>query len=414
MRDSVSSPSSLLLGLSCLTLLFVLAMYSSFFQLGLEVQPRIHLDVPIIPASNNIKRSDSIYEDAAPSGAKKGYHFVFNSDCSRPTGWHYVSFIAFYSFLTMYPDPDAGHTLTELYSCSKKEYLQPPWHTPGVLPPHCKLALVKPFNDLNSSMAQHGYLPYNKPLGLAQLLAGDWAALPDTDIVVVIDPDFYFLKPLSPLFLHIKPDVMINGYYAVGSWPFRGDKNGPLRNTLRKLCPRCETLPQAEYESYAIGVPNIMHLSALRKIVPVWTEFTYAFFVAGKGWQEEQYAYIAAAAHLNFHSVARDDLFQSEGEIGNGDFFFIHYCQQYHLSDKWMFWKHEMTMWSKENGTRVYDPKAKFIFTCDKKVVVPVPTVEHQLIGTVYAGYFYTYLSRVVNGANLFWQQLFCNGTIVV
>jgi hypothetical protein len=64
-------------------------------------------------------------------------------------------------------------------------------------------------------------------------------------------------------------------------------------------------MKQVEWETYNIGVPNIMQLSTLRKIVPTWIDFTYALWVANKGWQEEQYAYIVAAAQLGFHSEAR-------------------------------------------------------------------------------------------------------------
>jgi hypothetical protein len=58
-------------------------------------------------------------------------------------------------------------------------------------------------------------------------------------------------------------------------------------------------------KTYRAGVPNILKVSALKKIVPEWIENTYRLWMVTKGWQEEQYAYIFAIANLRFKSVAR-------------------------------------------------------------------------------------------------------------
>jgi hypothetical protein len=126
-------------------------MYASFIQLGLPAQPHLRLEVPIVSAAVGMSvpfeaqqhgdhaPTAPVTDEPNPASTKRGFHFVFNSDCSRGTGWHYVSFITFYSFLQMYPDPSSGHTMTELYSCSKPKYLLPPWHAKGLLPEHCKV-----------------------------------------------------------------------------------------------------------------------------------------------------------------------------------------------------------------------------------------------------------------------------------
>jgi hypothetical protein len=224
--------------LGVISLVMILSMCSAFFRLNLPVQPHYDLEIPIIIDQT---APDVKVNSPSTSGSQaKKFHFIFNSDCSRGTGFHYVSFMTFYSFLTMYPE-DSGHTLTELYSCDNPRYIVPPWHRPGILPSHCKLATVKPFHSYNATMASHGYLPYNKPVGLAQLLSGDWKDKDDDDVIVIIDPDFYFLKPLSPLFLNIDKNEIINGYYGVGAWNNRKDEEHPnLASVVDLICPGCK------------------------------------------------------------------------------------------------------------------------------------------------------------------------------
>lgn len=50
---------------------------------------------------------------------------------------------------------------------------------------------------------------------------GEWKNKADDDVVVIIDPDFYFLKPLSRLFLNVAEDEVINGFYSIGAWHAR-------------------------------------------------------------------------------------------------------------------------------------------------------------------------------------------------
>lgn len=96
----------------------------------------------------------------------KGFHFVFNSDCST-LKQNWLSFNLFTSFLTFY-DVDSGSTMTELVSCKDPDYVSP---FAGKFPPHMNVITVKHFQTAHPEI-NDPYLPYNKPVALLELLKG--------------------------------------------------------------------------------------------------------------------------------------------------------------------------------------------------------------------------------------------------
>jgi hypothetical protein len=137
------------------------------------------------------------------------FHFVFNDDCHWKQQW--PSFLLIWSFLSFY-NIDSGSTLTQVTSCADAQF-KPSWH--GHMPSHVKSFVAKPYNELYPKI--EAYSPFNKPLSLEQWLKSAQAPA-DDDVVVVIDPDFLFLRPLDITFANVSESTIYASWYALGDW----------------------------------------------------------------------------------------------------------------------------------------------------------------------------------------------------
>jgi hypothetical protein len=370
----------------CTMILIIIFVLFLFYSILRNPNPKIHR------------------EKITPTG--KGFHFVFNIDCnSHRNTFHYMSFTLFYSFISMYGE-DSGNTMTELISCKDLTF-KPVWESK--LPSHCHTIVVPDFHFFKPNMEpRHEYLPYNKPSALIQLLDGPWKDKDDDSVIVIIDPDFIFLRPLSPLFLYVADDEVINGFYLISNW---ADYYKEFKNIQ---CANCEKYNNEEKVGFQAGVPNIMRLSTLRKIAQPWWDWTYIFRDSSdNNWQDEQLGYIYALVDQDVKSSTREDLFVSGvDETGLSlPFTFLHYCQSYVLDKGWIFSKHELMKKNNEEGIVEIDrPIEKPVFTCDSSPVdVPI-----WKTGEITQGYAYYSVTRYLNGAWKYWKQLFCNGPRVI
>lgn len=55
-----------------------------------------------------------------------------------------------------------------------------------------------------------------------------------------------------------------------------------------KICDFCSKFTEKQTLEYATGVPNILHLRTLKKLVPAWLAATKQFNGVKNDWQDEQ------------------------------------------------------------------------------------------------------------------------------
>ena len=366
---------------------------------------------------------------------KPGYHFVFNIDCyNYKQNWQ--SFMLFYTFL-LYYDEFSGSTLTELVSCKNLSYVSP-WKEK--LPSHVFTQTVADFQILRPDIVKESpYWPYNKPLALKQWL--DSGKAPDENaFVVVIDPDFMFLRPLSREFQNITVDQIVANHYDLGDWSVY-----PYISEVCNRTKNCTELPKDKKQQHSVGVPNIMHMSTLQRIVDNWFNYTVMIKATGKGgWSDEQFAYIFSVVMANVEHIKRTDLMVSHAKPGTTNkqtnkqankkskqkkqtkinkqqkikkrfstscsifffsiewgemewsektpHYFIHYCQDYQVGNnkEWSWAKHDF--------------HKDAVFKCEN----PPMQLAPNLPGFARQGWFAVVISQNFLGAWKWWKQLFC------
>jgi len=135
--------------------------------------------------------------------------------------------------------------------------------------------------------------------------------------------------------LVLKEDEVVNGYYSIDNWHLYHKKYKNI------TCVPCDNMSVGESAKFYAGVPNILRLSTLRKVIDPWITYTYMFHNENN-WQDEQFGYIYGLANLSMKSRAVKSLFFSGNEISDFPFTFLHYCQTYRLWGDWNFSKHEI------------------------------------------------------------------------
>jgi hypothetical protein len=306
---------------------------------------------------------------------------------------NWQSFLLISSYL-LYYDQYSGSTLTELVSCSNASY-RPPWF--GKLPPHVHSITVEDFQS-RPELRPHGkespYWPYNKPLALQQWIASGRCPDADGDYIVVIDPDFMFLRPLSAEFMNITENQIISAFYAIGGWwKYR------VIGAICAQSPVCSSLSAERREAHLVGVPNVMHASTLRRIAKGWLDYTLMIHsnASIESWSDEQYAYIFAVVMQGIEHIRRSDLMVSHavpewGEqewIDRTPHYFIHYCQSYKVGE-WHWNKHDFHQ--------------RLVFQCETPPMPLVPNVK----SFARYGWFGVVITQNFNSAWLLWKRLFC------
>jgi hypothetical protein len=98
------------------------------------------------------------------------------------------------------------------------------------------------------------YAPYNKPYALMRWLEREE---PESETVLVLDPDMVFLRPLAREILRGSP-IAHSSLYSVGA-------------ELTQLLRPHTSFPGA---LQPLAVPMLVHRDDLRKLAPLWFEYT--------------------------------------------------------------------------------------------------------------------------------------------
>lgn len=261
--------------------------------------------------------------------------------------------------------------------------LSKPKKRAGKLPPHV--------NFMITPLHRGSYIPLNKPTAMLS-----WTQSPyfpkDSEMIVVIDPDFIFLHPLAKDFFDLTENESVSNFYSIQNWAWY------LNNT----CPTCyqNALPLPDTDSFSIGVPYIMHASLLKRLAPRWLNFTKGIRERSSvGWSDEQYAFVLAAVVEKVEMTSRTDLMVSTGnaQVGVAEwrdgtlFNFFHFCQMYELGPSWGFFKRTF------RGD---------MFSCEKEITFPLPVMKTS--ATTRDSWVAVTISQHLNLAGKRWLALFC------
>ena len=246
-------------------------------------------------------------------------HVVFSAECNAAMDWQSIGL--FHSFHA------AGQpgNITRLLACSKEQLRTYAGLDAGPTFVHHNMRFVHPLID------EVGYPSYNKPASVMFFLE---QVDVKEEYIALLDADMLIREPLDPIKLGAAPGVVVSAEYnyLVGT---------DTRNATHDHCFARRFLEPTELPLMArCGGFHIFHREDIRRIAPLWIEFTrqvraYAkrdpetFFAesflnwhAADGvtpdmwetrrrqamWQAEMYGYIFGAARAGVSHVVRQEL----------------------------------------------------------------------------------------------------------
>lgn len=365
-------------------------------------------------------------------------HFVFSTTC---TGYqHWQSENLMYSANAVH---QPGRFTRILSGCTPEQTLEV--LNRGSTNPNLGFHVVPeykdhPYPDVNDN----NYTPYNKPFGIRHWLKH--ANPPVTEsIIIVIDPDFYFLRQF---FVNTKDskrwvytgkrapdtvnDTVSPGIAVAQNWvaylgPLAFTKKRAEEN--KKLCglgPECQVSESDAKEYYSVGPPYALLRSDFESFIDDYCNITVAMRkLHPEAWMSEMYGYSMAAAKHNIKHTNLDNLAVT---LANSEYwgfvenlkdnpcldpevplipkdapFFMHACQQFDIITEdffhWRFYKQLMP---------------EDMYTCDAWLLEPPPKEVWQV--AVASGkpeklrkaYGMCTLAKIMNRALLSYKKKYC------
>ena len=219
-------------------------------------------------------------------------------------------------------------------------------HAMSHLPARCRVFFA-PDTDVKDHAGRY-YKYANKPLGMMKWLQA--GSVPPTATVALIDPDFFFLRPLwhdsfdaddatfasgaaktTPMPRPLKPKTMIAQRYGIGGkpWTSAPGRNGQLAWKLRDYFTSIgrpdspASAPDLNERSadafYSIGAPYVALASDWLPIATNWTGLMPMAVARNFGNLAEMYAMVIAVADLGIRPATVDSLMVSNvGAGGEG------------------------------------------------------------------------------------------------
>ena len=274
-------------------------------------------------------------------------------------------------------------------------------HAMSHLPARCRVFFA-PDTDVKDHAGRY-YKYANKPLGMMKWLQA--GSVPPTATVALIDPDFFFLRPLwhdsfdaddatfasgaakkTPMPRPLRPGTMIAQRYGIGGkpWTSAPGRNGQLAWKLRDYFTSIgrpdspANAPDLNERSadafYSIGAPYVALASDWLPIATNWTGLMPMAVARNFGNLAEMYAMVIAVADLGIRPATVDSLMVSNVGAGGEGWpfvdrlpperacdptllddeahrlpFFLHYCQRYEHVEKppydesnWIYSKYQV------------------------------------------------------------------------
>ena len=312
----------------------------------------------------------AVTNSAAALSTTGSTHVIFSTDCEPFQDWQ--SIVVFHSArtvgqvgpITRIASGCSDEKKVELTALYKKLY--PEYHV------HFTPDFKK---DEKTGQKYHFY---NKPYGLQHWLQYADPPIPDHTIIVLIDPDMIFIRPITTQIsgldniLYNKRDVKmlpdkiergrpVGQLYGLGApWARDFHKKFNRSHICGEGSPCLEERENIAENHYAVGPPYIVEKKDMWRIAQTWTEFVPRVFEGYPYLLAEMYAYSMAAAHeklphlqLEQYMVSNTDVEPGEGwrfvdqmddvcvpPDEHGIFYpgklvptIMHYCQFYRAAD---------------------------------------------------------------------------------
>lgn len=301
------------------------------------------------------RKADKIENKISGDDESDKFHFVFSSSCEPYQHWQ--SQLLAESFARV---QQRGRLTRIVSGCSDEQLADLLTRhgadsSPTMSTPRVELHITKSFslNPTPDASATDDYAPYNKPFGIRDWLRNSNPPVKKDAIIVILDPDFSFLKPFS-----IDTNARVTSAQGVNSkkyaehaevvdglrqykkfFVYEGNRdiaevNTEVRNgqavaqrwsaylgaagfddptTIALnvgMCPECHAITADDArEYYAVGPPYVLTRSDLDTMIDDYCNFTVAQRQARPDvWMAEMLGYTVAAAKHGIKHTTFDNL----------------------------------------------------------------------------------------------------------
>ncbi|GMI14231.1 hypothetical protein TrVE_jg1132 [Triparma verrucosa] len=263
-----------------------------------------------------------------PLNIRDNVHVIFSTDCSTFQSWQ-----SYAVFASAYRVNQPGNITRIVSGCepSEKEEMLA-YHNKYINPslsPNYHVHFTPSF-DLTSSGKKYSF--FNKPHGVNHFLQTPHL-LPPTTLLILIDPDEFFLRPILNDFTDGKKIIvsltspenvpkhvtsgrpMSQQYGLGGAWTtwdidyITGTKDSPAK--------KYSMSEAGKY--FAGGPPYLAIASDFKVIAEKWKEFVGRAYEHKPGLLAEMYAWCIASAHLQLENVLIDSFMVSNIAVNKGE-----------------------------------------------------------------------------------------------
>ncbi|KAJ1434200.1 hypothetical protein B484DRAFT_394152 [Ochromonadaceae sp. CCMP2298] len=276
-------------------------------------EPKAHVETTVtLPAETQpavVEQPIVVTAPVSLDGAQQ-YHVVFSTDCSFFQDWQ--TLLIFHS-ATVVKQP--GKISRIASGCSEKQQK-------GLLTLYQKLYpqygvhFTPDFKTDGKTKKKYDF--YNKPYGVHHWLQNAQPPIVDHTIVIILDPDMIFLRPITSQIRENKATITLRSFNpAVDTIPLRVERGQPAAQlyglgapwaaahpkhfNVTDICgagSNCGKTPQRYGEAhYSVGPPYLLESGDLLRLTNSWTQMVPRVYSKYPNLLAEMYAYSMAAAH---------------------------------------------------------------------------------------------------------------------
>jgi len=291
---------------------------------GLSARPQVGRVVPVPPRAKRERHEPHRHNHTQPTTLEPAaeIHVAFSTDCKAFQDWQ--------SAMVWSSAALAGHIgpITRIASgCASKSqeaellHASKPW-------PNARVHFTPKFSTDTKTGREYHF--YNKPRGILHWLTH---GRPEADIIALIDPDQFFLRPLTPDLAGV-PNLVVTDPVKKETLPTRIGKGAPaaqfyglgdrwLRFNREYICgagsPCLEATSRDAWRSFTVGPPYILHVDDWKRLARSWVDFVPKVYEEYPHLLAEMYAYSLAAAHEELPHFRVNHLMVSNvGSYGEG------------------------------------------------------------------------------------------------
>lgn len=380
-----------------------------------------------------------------------GYHVVFSTDCSSFQRWQ--SYLLFYSAFKVH-QPGIVTRITS--GCnSEEEKREQEFHEmiSNTMSSSFKLHLTPHFSSVKDEMGRDtgkDYKFFNKPYGLLHWLENSDETIEDDDIIILLDPDQVFTRPITNDFSKLKDNILVGNTpktkvehgspfaqkYGLGA-KWREFDLETITNSSDTPARKVDS--RTALDMYPAGPPYLATAKDMRTIARYWAEFVPRVHAEYPHLLAEMYAFCIAAAHAELPMQIVISLMVSDSNSGRAEGWslienmdqdklcnpsimeettlpsVLHYCQRY-MVGKYMFGKRRMpTDIFSCDSPLLKVPPWDIALTYDYFIPPPLGNKipqEHKPLQNAKVkrdSFMICALTNILNEASLFFQKTNCD-----